>query len=184
VSRYQKGKTKTNPDFLEQETVSGSGISWAICKSAPCPRQITTPARSAPHYSVFFTDRMLFLPPNQQRHNVDNKMKLSSSLNLSHVACLPCGPCVLLFFFIFVLFLVVNFSPRNLRIYWTYFHQIFTKMVGTGLRPRLLIFLFPVAQGTLPWQPILGAKSEKSAYSPSFVALAFRNGLEYRIQRQ
>jgi len=31
--------------------VSGSGISWAICKSAPCSRQITTPA---PHYSVFY----------------------------------------------------------------------------------------------------------------------------------
>ena len=26
---------KTNLDLLEQETVSGSGISWAICKSAP-----------------------------------------------------------------------------------------------------------------------------------------------------
>jgi len=32
-----EGKTKTNVDFLEQETVSGSGISWAICKSAPHP---------------------------------------------------------------------------------------------------------------------------------------------------
>ena len=30
--------------------MSGSGISWAICKSAPCSRQITTPA---PHHSVF-----------------------------------------------------------------------------------------------------------------------------------
>jgi len=28
VSWYQKGKTKTNLDFLEQETVSSSGISW------------------------------------------------------------------------------------------------------------------------------------------------------------
>jgi len=37
-------------DFLEQETVSGSGIRLAIYKSAPCTRQITTPA---PHYSVF-----------------------------------------------------------------------------------------------------------------------------------
>jgi len=36
--------------LLEQETVSGSGISWAICRSAPCSRQITTPA---PHRSVF-----------------------------------------------------------------------------------------------------------------------------------
>jgi len=33
VSRYQKGKT--NLDLLEQETVSGSGICWAICKSYP-----------------------------------------------------------------------------------------------------------------------------------------------------
>ena len=46
--------------LLKQETVSGSGISWAICKSAPCSRQTTTPA---PHHSVF-TGRMPFLPPN------------------------------------------------------------------------------------------------------------------------
>ena len=42
VSRYQKGKTskvKTDLDLLEQEIVSGSGICWAICKSAPHPRQ-------------------------------------------------------------------------------------------------------------------------------------------------
>ena len=30
--------------LLQQETVSGSGISWAIYKSAPRSRQITTPA--------------------------------------------------------------------------------------------------------------------------------------------
>ena len=47
VSQYQKGKTI----LLEQETVSGSGISWAIGKSAPRSRQITTPA---PHHSVFY----------------------------------------------------------------------------------------------------------------------------------
>jgi len=42
VSRYQKGKTrkgKTNLDLLEQEIVSGSGICWTTCKSAPHPRQ-------------------------------------------------------------------------------------------------------------------------------------------------
>jgi len=33
VSWQQKGKT--NQNLLEQERVSGSGISWAICKSAP-----------------------------------------------------------------------------------------------------------------------------------------------------
>jgi len=48
VSRYQKGKTKL--DLLEQEIVSSSDISWAICKSASCPRQPTTPAS---HHSVF-----------------------------------------------------------------------------------------------------------------------------------
>ena len=50
VSQYQK--SKTSPDLLEQETVRGSGISWAIlvCKSAPCPRQITTPALHHPAF--------------------------------------------------------------------------------------------------------------------------------------
>jgi len=33
VSWHQKGKTNLN--LLEQEIVSGSGISWAIWKSAP-----------------------------------------------------------------------------------------------------------------------------------------------------
>ena len=45
------GTRKVKPVWilLNQETVSGSGISWAICKSAPRSRQITTPA---PHHSV------------------------------------------------------------------------------------------------------------------------------------
>ena len=36
--------------LLKQETVSGSGISRATCKSAPHSREITMPA---PHHSVF-----------------------------------------------------------------------------------------------------------------------------------
>jgi len=40
--------------LLKQETVNSSGISWAICKSAPHSRQITTPA---PHHSVFLQAR-------------------------------------------------------------------------------------------------------------------------------
>ena len=46
--------------LLKHETVSGSGISWAMCKSAPRSRQITTPA---PHHPTthFFTGRMPFL---------------------------------------------------------------------------------------------------------------------------
>ena len=53
--------------LLKQETVSGSGISWAIRKSAPRSRQITTPA---PHHSVF-TGRMPFLLPNQQHQSTE-----------------------------------------------------------------------------------------------------------------
>ena len=47
------GTRKAKPIWilLKQETVSGSGISWAICKSAPRSRQITT---QAPHRSVFY----------------------------------------------------------------------------------------------------------------------------------
>ena len=52
VSRYQKGKQIWI--LLMQETVNGNGISWAICKSASCSRQITTPA---PHHSVFLQAR-------------------------------------------------------------------------------------------------------------------------------
>jgi len=46
------GTRKVKPIWilLEQETVSGSGIRWDICKSAPRSRQITVPA---PHRSVF-----------------------------------------------------------------------------------------------------------------------------------
>ena len=46
------GTRKVKPIWilLKQETVCGSGISCAICKSAPRSRQITTPA---PHHSVF-----------------------------------------------------------------------------------------------------------------------------------
>ena len=47
------GTRKVKPIWilLKQETVSGSGINWAICKSAPHSRQITTPA---PYHSVFY----------------------------------------------------------------------------------------------------------------------------------
>jgi len=50
VSWYQKGKISLI--LLKHETVSGSGISLAICKSAPRSRQITTPA---PHHSVLYS---------------------------------------------------------------------------------------------------------------------------------
>ena len=49
--------------------MSGSGISWAVCKSAPRSRQITTPAPT----TQFFTGRMPFLPPNQQCQSTEGR---------------------------------------------------------------------------------------------------------------
>ena len=51
--------------------MSGSSISWAICKSAPCSRLTTTPAT---HHSLFFTGWMPFLPPNQQRQSTHTRL--------------------------------------------------------------------------------------------------------------
>jgi len=48
---YQKGKA--NLDFNEAEEVSGSGISWVVCKSVPHPS----------HYSVSY--RLKSLPAVQ-----------------------------------------------------------------------------------------------------------------------
>ena len=62
------GTRKVKPIWilLKHETVSGSGISWAICKSAPRSRQISMPA---PHYSVFYRpDALPATQPTASRH--------------------------------------------------------------------------------------------------------------------
>ena len=52
--------------LLKQETVSGSGISRAICQSARRSRQITTPA---PHHSVFYRpDALPATQPTASKH--------------------------------------------------------------------------------------------------------------------
>ena len=79
VSRYQKGKTrnvKINLDLLEQEIVSGSSICWAICKSAPHPRQ----PRQYPT-TQFFTGQMPFLPPNQQCQSTEGNQASKRKTN-------------------------------------------------------------------------------------------------------
>ena len=62
------GTRKVKPIWilLKQETVSGSGISWTICKSAPRSRQITMPA---PHRSVFYRpDALPATQPTAPQH--------------------------------------------------------------------------------------------------------------------
>ena len=56
--------------LLKQETVSGSGINWAICKSAPHSKQITMPA---PHHSVFYRPDA-FPAANQQCQSTEGMM--------------------------------------------------------------------------------------------------------------
>ena len=63
VSQYQKGTIWIS---LKQEKVSGSGMSWAICKSAPCSRLITMPV---PHHSVFYRlDALPAAQPTASKH--------------------------------------------------------------------------------------------------------------------
>jgi len=68
-------------EFVENNTTAtASGVNNAagkmhftheekICKSAPRSREITTPAPT----TQFFTGRMPFLPPNQQRQSTECK---------------------------------------------------------------------------------------------------------------
>ena len=78
--------------------MSGSGISWDICKSATCSRQITMPA---PHHSVFYRpDALPVAQPTASKHwrQTRNRYKKyvqkeSSSWRRSWVASSACGPC-------------------------------------------------------------------------------------------
>jgi len=62
VSQYQKGKT--NLDFTKARESECNGISWAICKSAPCSRQTTTPA----HHHFYRPDALPATQPTASKH--------------------------------------------------------------------------------------------------------------------
>ena len=68
------GTRKVKPIWilLKQETVSGSGISWTMCKSASRSRQITMPAS----HKSDFTVRIPFPPLNQHRQSTEGKLVL------------------------------------------------------------------------------------------------------------
>ena len=62
------GARKVKPIWilLKQGTVSGSGITWAVCKSAPRSRQITMPAF---HHWVFYgPDALPAAQPTASKH--------------------------------------------------------------------------------------------------------------------
>ena len=76
VAQYQKGKT--NLDFTE---VSGSGISWAICKSTSCSRQITMPAL---HHSVILQTGCPFCHPTNSAKALKAIIFLYSSVIIQY----------------------------------------------------------------------------------------------------
>ena len=77
-----------------------------------------------------------------------------------------------IFFFLFN----DRLEQRDLRTYQTELHQIF--WVGRHLAEAVPFGIgFAIGrQGTLPLQPILGAKSADIGETPSFLSLAFHNG--------
>ena len=82
VSRYQKGKTIWI--FLKQEAVSGSGISWALFKSASHSRQITTPAPTA----LFFyrPDALPAAKSTASKHRYYEVTRLSLKMTMTHAS--------------------------------------------------------------------------------------------------
>ena len=78
------GTRKVKPIWilLKQETVSGSSISWAICKSAPRSRQTTMPA---PHQSVFYRpDALPAAEPTASKHWRHKHMVCHGSKTMWH----------------------------------------------------------------------------------------------------
>ena len=59
--------------------MSGSGISWAVCKSAPCSRQITTPV---PHHSVLQAGCPSCHPTNSVK-----ALTAAAKLHIIHASC-------------------------------------------------------------------------------------------------
>jgi len=84
-----------------QETVSGSGVSWAICKSAPRFRQITT---SAPHHSVFYRpDALPVTQPTASKHWRQLFMPIQTAGYLTEAHCQFHARCSLKCFHLFLL---------------------------------------------------------------------------------
>ena len=79
------------------------------------------------------------------------------------------------YFLSYSFFLNDRLERRDLGNYKTHLHQIFRdgRHVGVDIQSGIG---FRIGQGTLPWQPILGAKSAEIVDTPSSLGLAFHNG--------
>ena len=79
-------KVKPVRILLKQETVSGSGISWAVCKSAPRLRQIT----STPPLRFYRPDALPAAQPRALIYRVPNT-KVCGTQFLQKVTNISCA---------------------------------------------------------------------------------------------
>ena len=83
------GTRKVKPIWilLKQETASGSGISWAICKSATRCRQTTMPA---PHQLVFYMPDALPAKALKACNSqcIDDKWSVVAAVSFVYVMCI------------------------------------------------------------------------------------------------
>jgi len=79
-------KVKPISILLKQETVSGSGIHWAVCKSAPRSRQITMPA---PHRSVFYRPDALPVAQRTVSKHWRHCQLLNKAENINYLPDIP-----------------------------------------------------------------------------------------------
>ena len=117
----------------KQETVSGSGISWAICMSAPCSRQITTPA---PHHSVFYRpDALPVAQPTASEHWRDNCYLLLTYLYLDMPRCMQSVFSVLFTMWHEQACSVSSFqsTSRSVHLFYTVTRHIWTKWLMCSL---------------------------------------------------
>ena len=131
-------KVKPISVLLEQETVSGSGISWAICKSAPCSRQITT---SVPHYSSFLRAGCPSCRPTNSVKALKTQVIVSNCILIHNgfkiqVICslinvkkpLICWQCCSLFMRL-LWFLVLLVVTDSICLGWVFYANLFLSLV-------------------------------------------------------
>jgi len=165
--------------FLLQEQRCGIVCQATLHRPRRCPCSRTgwrhTCSATATKLIDFEWHILFFLFPFSCSYPSPNDGPCNSLVRLVN---LPTGPYILLAFLSFFFIFHNDHSENNyLRIYWTNFRNrfFFTKWKRFGVHAQSGP-IFPISQRMLPWQTILW----KNGKLPSFIALAFRNGMGYR----
>ena len=170
------GTRKVKPMWIlrKQETVSGSGISWAICKSAHRSRQITMPA---PHHSVFYRpDTLPAAQPTasmhwRQKHTYKQSANLSLEFRLNLWLCAESvsewrvAGC-------FVLFFALSYPLRNVS-------RLTLLKGGRDLNVTTYSHFGRTRHFTVPLDDVSCTRSRTA--SPAFTAMKIRNHWMYYL---